>query len=193
MKVLIGVIAILAMLYGESLALACRDSGNPQAAPDAAALYEQALKLEQEGCGPQAVRLYRQVIGSEHSGRAARRLGQIYNTGMPGVAVDYAESLKWHNLARMLGEDVPIKDAGPAPASGEALFAQAAELERQDEGREAVKLYVTAARRGYGKAALRLGQIYEKGIPGVSLDLAEAIKWYHAARAMGETAPIKKP
>lgn len=79
-----------------------------------------------------------------------------------------------------------------APAGGEALFEEAVALERQGKGGEAVKIYVRAARAGSGKAAKRLGDIYNKGIAGVSRDSAESLKWYNAARVLGEEVPIAK-
>ena len=42
------------------------------------------------------------------NGKAAKRLGDIYDKGLAGVSRDYAESLKWYNAARVLGEDVPM-------------------------------------------------------------------------------------
>ncbi len=79
-----------------------------------------------------------------------------------------------------------------APAGGEALFEQAAQLEQQGKGNDAVKLYIRAARSGSGKAAKRLGDIYDKGIAGVSRDYAESLKWYNAARVLGEEVPMAK-
>ena len=49
-----------------------------------------------------------------------------------------------------------------------------------------------AARSGSGKAAKRLGEIYDKGIAGVSRDYAESLKWYTTARAMGEDVQLQK-
>ena len=43
------------------------------------------------------------------------------------------------------------------------------------------------ARNGNGKAAKRLGEIYDKGIAGVSRDYAESLQWYETARKLGET------
>jgi serine/threonine-protein kinase len=79
-----------------------------------------------------------------------------------------------------------------APAGGEALFLQAEALEQQGKGNDAVKVYVRAARAGNGKAAKRLGEIYDKGIAGVSRDYAESLKWYNAARVLGEEVPMAK-
>ena len=81
---------------------------------------------------------------------------------------------------------------GAAPAGGEALFDQATALEQQGKGSDAVKLYVRVARSGNGKAAKRLGDIYDKGIAGVSRDYAESLKWYNAARVLGEDVPTPK-
>ena len=37
-----------------------------------------------------------------------QRLGEIFDKGLVGIQRDYAESLKWYNAARVLGEDVPM-------------------------------------------------------------------------------------
>jgi TPR repeat protein len=71
-------------------------------------LYEQARAREIEGRFADAARLYR--LSARHgNGLAARRLGEIYGKGLPGVELNYGESLKWLNTARVLGE-------GAAPA-----------------------------------------------------------------------------
>jgi eukaryotic-like serine/threonine-protein kinase len=79
-----------------------------------------------------------------------------------------------------------------APSSGDALFSQAAALEQEGRGRDAVKMYTQAARSGSGKAAKRLGEIYDKGLVGISRDYAESLKWYNAARVLGEDVPMAK-
>ena len=84
------------------------------------------------------------------------------------------------------------KLAAAAPAGGAELFAQASALEQQGKGNDAVKLYVRAARSGNGKAAKRLGDIYDKGLAGVPRDYAESLKWYNAARVLGEEVPLSK-
>ena len=78
-----------------------------------------------------------------------------------------------------------------APAS-DTLFEQASALEQQGKGGDAVKAYTRAARAGNSKAMKRLGEIYDKGIPGVSRDYAESLKWYNAARVLGEEVPLAK-
>jgi serine/threonine protein kinase len=79
-----------------------------------------------------------------------------------------------------------------APTSGEALFAEAGRLEQDGKGRDAVKKYMQAAKTGNGKAAKRLGEIYDKGLVGIPRDYAESLKWYNAARVLGEEVPMAK-
>ena len=79
-----------------------------------------------------------------------------------------------------------------APSSGDALFQQAAALEQQGKGNEAVRAYRSAVRAGSGEAAKRLGDIYNKGIAGVAPDYAESLKWYTTARAMGVDVQLQK-
>ena len=86
--------------------------------------------------------------------------------------------------ARQIASAAPA--SGGAQSSGAQLFAQAAGLEKEGKGAEAVRTYTRAARSGNGKAARRLGEIYDKGISGVSRDYAESLKWYNTARALGE-------
>jgi hypothetical protein len=82
-----------------------------------------------------------------------------------------------------------VKSEAKAEASGESLFRHAFALERRGKGGDAVKVYARAAVAGSGKAAKRLGEIYDKGIAGVSRDNAESLKWYNAARVLGEDVP----
>ena len=60
-------------------------------------------------------------------------------------------------------------------------------LEHEGRSAEAVQMYVSAARGGRCDAAMRLGEIYGKGLPGVKADHAESNKWYNAARVLGCT------
>src|SRR5262245_48364630 len=70
-------------------------------------------------------------------------------------------------------------------ADAEAVRMQAVKLEMGGRNAEAVPLYVQAARAGSAKAAARLAEIYDKGIPGVQPDRAESRKWQNAARTLG--------
>jgi TPR repeat protein len=53
-------------------------------------------------------------------------------------------------------------------------------------------MYTQAARSGSGKAAKRLGEIFDKGLIGIQRDYAESLKWYNAARVLGEDVPMAK-
>ncbi len=75
--------------------------------PEAEILYQQALAMERDGKAAAAIRIYRRAARSG-SGKAAKRLGDIFDGGVPGVSRDYAESLQWYEVARQLGEDVPL-------------------------------------------------------------------------------------
>ncbi len=50
--------------------------------------------------------------------------------------------------------------------------------------------YAEAARKGDGKAAYLLGEIYEKGLGGVQPDPQLALRWYNAARTLGYSPPV---
>ena len=80
----------------------------------------------------------------------------------------------------------------PTAPSTDALLKQGASLEEQGNGKEAVKVYTRAARAGNGKAAKRLGEIYDKGLAGIPRDYAESLKWYNAARVLGEDVPLAR-
>ena len=80
----------------------------------------------------------------------------------------------------------------PVAPSSDALLKQAEALEQQGNGKEAVKVYTRAARSGNGKAAKRLGEIYDKGLVGIPRDYAESLKWYNAARVLGEDVPLAR-
>src|SRR3989442_16773 len=58
--------------------------------------------------------------------------------------------------------------------------------------REAIQAYAQAARSVDCQAAKRLVQIYENGDAGVSPYLAEAAKWFNAARMLGCDVPARR-
>jgi serine/threonine-protein kinase len=95
-------------------------------------------------------------------------------------------------IAREAAAKAAQTQVAAAPSSGDTLFAQAAALEQQGKGNEAVRAYRNAVRAGSGEAAKRLGDIYNKGIAGVAPDYAESLKWYTTARAMGVDVQLQK-
>jgi len=103
-----------------------------------------------------------------------------------------AEKLAAERAKQQIASAAPATAAPAGVSPSEGLFQQAAVLEGEGKGREAVKLYTQAARSGSGKAAKRLGEIYDKGLIGISRDYAESLKWYNAARVLGEEVPMAK-
>jgi TPR repeat protein len=89
---------VLALLLASAAALA---------QPDGRALYEQAVSAERSGNMSKAIELYVRAARAGN-GKSAARLAEIYDKGAPGVSRDYAESLKWHNAARTLGDGPPL-------------------------------------------------------------------------------------
>lgn len=72
---------------------------------EASAMYALGMELEKAGKAPDAVRIYRRAARAG-DGKSARRLGEIYDKGIPGITRDYAESLHWFQTARDLGEKI---------------------------------------------------------------------------------------
>jgi hypothetical protein len=77
--------------------------------------------------------------------------------------------------------------ANSKASENDALYRQALALENGGDAKGAIRIYRRAARAGNGSAAKRLGEIFDKGVPGVSRDYAESLQWYEVARQLGET------
>lgn len=77
-------------------------------------------------------------------------------------------------------------------AMAQRLFEEAGALELAGRFGEALRLYTLAARNGHGKAAKRLGELYDRAVPAVEQNYAESLKWYNAARVLGEAVPIQR-
>jgi hypothetical protein len=78
----------------------------PSLSPDAAASLREAQDLESRGEIKESLRAYRRAARAG-SGKAAKRLGEIYDKGAPGVPRDHPESRQWYETARQLGEAIP--------------------------------------------------------------------------------------
>jgi TPR repeat protein len=81
---------------------------------------------------------------------------------------------------------VPPTDA---PLSVDAMLQKAIALEGEGKNKEASRLLARAVREGSGQAAgqaaKRLGDMLSKGVPGVSRDYGEALRYYEIARLNG--------
>src|SRR5438128_3169738 len=110
-----------------------------------------------------------------------------------------AEAKKSGDLAKQK-ELAEARVKAEAEAKKQADAAKAAEKERlvaektrdDAKAKDAAKTYITAARSGTCDAAKRLGDIYDKGLIGISRDYAESLKWYNAARVLGCDVPMQK-
>jgi TPR repeat protein len=68
----------------------------------------------------------------------------------------------------------------------------AMDLEAEGRNQDALRMYIGAARGGNCEAAARLGEIYDKGLAGVTRNYAESLKWYNAARVLGCEVPLSR-
>jgi serine/threonine-protein kinase len=84
---------------------------------------------------------------------------------------------------------VPSPTPTDTPQTVEAMLARAVALEGEGKNREAKRLLERAVREGSGQAAgqsaKRLGDMLSKGVPGVSRDYGEALRYYEIARLNG--------
>ena len=70
--------------------------------------HARAEALEREGKGAEAVEAYKRAARAGNA-KAAKRLSEIYDKGIEGVAPDRNESLRWRNAARA-NESPPQED-----------------------------------------------------------------------------------
>ncbi len=85
---------------------------SPEPAPVSIdALLQRAIALERDGKTGEAARLFRQVTREgrgEAAGQAAKRFGDMLQKGVPGVPRDYGEALRYYEIARLNGVEVPV-------------------------------------------------------------------------------------
>jgi len=89
----------------------------PTPVPDTApvsieTMLQRAISLERDGKTAEAARLLRQVTREgrgEAAGQAAKRYGDMLQKGVPGVPRDYGEALRYYEIARLNGVDVPVQ------------------------------------------------------------------------------------
>jgi len=94
--------------------------------------------------------------------------------------------------ASIPGSQAPAASLLPSSSEPEALRKSAEALEKDGQIGSAIRLYRRAARAGSGKAALRLGEIFDQGLNGIPKDKAEALNWYQMARELGEEVPARR-
>jgi outer membrane biosynthesis protein TonB len=127
-----------AVAKGEVAVAAASPTLSPAAgapAPEAAELFQRAKDME--ASDPHgAVKIYRSLARGGNAA-AARRLGEIYEKGIPGIPRDYAESLQWYGVVQKLNEIVIAgTPAEPAPARSEAMRSAQAPVPAKPLARE---------------------------------------------------------
>jgi serine/threonine-protein kinase len=86
----------------------------PDPAPSGDALLQRGIALEGDGKFADAAKAFRQAVRSgkgQSAGQAAKRLGDILQSGKPGVSRDYAEALRYYEIARSNGVEVTYQKA----------------------------------------------------------------------------------
>jgi len=90
----------------------------------------------------------------------------------------------------------PAVPPSDAPMSVDAMLQKAISLENEGKNKEASKLFARAVREGQGQAAgqaaRRLGDMLSRGVPGVSRDYGEALRYYEIARLNGVEVPTAR-
>ena len=71
----------------------------------------------------------------------------------------------------------------------EQRYKEAVGLEAGNDHKGALEAYLDAGKQGHALAEMRLGELYDKGSPGVARDLQESARWYQKARAQGAKVP----
>ena len=71
----------------------------------------------------------------------------------------------------------------------EQRYKEAVTFESSGDHKAAFQAYLDAGKQGHALAELRLGELYDKGSPGVQRDLQESAGWYQKARAQGVGIP----
>jgi len=165
----------------------------PEAAPKAAPRAPEAPKVAEVHKPPERMsRSEREAARDEELARKALAAAGKAPVQVAAVSPSVAAS----SPSATPGASTPTPGAAavPAPVSkaaeAEILYQQALADENGGKMKEAIRLYRRAARGGSGKAAKRLGEIYDKGVPGVSRDYAESLQWYETARQLGETIEL---
>jgi serine/threonine-protein kinase len=162
---------------------------------------EQVRLRESEAKNQAAVTRQREVELARLQPDAAKKVEPARPGGSarPAEAVKPAEPVK---LAAATPAPSPAPSSitapapDPAPPTVEALLQRAIALEAEGRNKEASRLLAQAVREGSGQAAgqaaKRLGDLLQKGAPGLPRDYGEALRYYEIARLNGVDVTFAK-
>jgi TPR repeat protein len=83
--------------------------------------------------------------------------------------------------------------AGASASQAAARYREGRALERKGDQAAALLAFQEAGEAGYGRAQMRLAEIYDRGNTAVKRDYAKALFWYEKARAQGLQVPKPHP
>ena len=146
----------------------------------------------------QVWRLVHDRLPFRHTPSAQHMLGQLYKAGT-GVKQDYAESLKYYELAAAGGNVNAQEQLGWVYHTGKMNTSAGCQCKDHSKAAScscpnvvcpgysqdyalAIKWYKCAAAQGSATSACNLGHMFEHG-KGVEADVAEAVRWYRQAAA----------
>lgn len=89
--------------------------------------------------------------------------------------------------SRWIGAPDERQERITAGNSSQAAFPP--DFERGKTDQELISIYRRSARSGNCHAALRLGEIYDKGFRSIARDYGEALTWYNNAQSLGCRMP----
>jgi serine/threonine-protein kinase len=131
-------------------------------------------------------RSQRERLADEEAARKALAAAGRTPSAAAQAPVQVASAAPVAGAATASPETAPVSPAAKVQTEFDVLYRQALAMEQEGKAAEAIRVYRRAARAGSGAAAKRLGEIYDKGIAGVSRDYAESLQWYETARQLGE-------
>jgi len=153
-------------------------------------LAEQIKLRESEAKKQAAVTRQREVALAKVQPDAAKKV-EPARPVEPAKAVEPPKAAEPVKLAAVAPAPPSITAPAPepAPVTVEAMLQRAIALEGEGRNKEAARLLAQAVREGRGpaagQAAKRLGELLQKGAPGLPRDYGEALRYYEIARLNG--------
>ncbi|MGI9463895.1 MAG: caspase family protein [Aestuariivirgaceae bacterium] len=133
---------------------------------------------------PKIVQTYLDKFPTGLFARLARsKLTDLQQAAISRPAIDPAVDRQ--PAARPITDPVAGQQVADQQPDGKEIHARSFKAYKNKDYRQAMKLAREAAGKGYARAMVSVGFLYEKG-RGASRNYAEAIRWYRKAAASGE-------